>query len=93
MPEENESGRVNLLIGAIILLRVAAVLVIWVALFLAVFLGYFTVPILLVGGLTVVYAVTDAGLYVAMKREAEARKARRAFVVSQKGAHPSHRVD
>ncbi len=89
MPREDEGDRVTLQVGAIILLRVAAVLVVWVVFFLSMFLGYFTVPLLLIGGLTIVYAITDAGMYVAIRRQTEARQARQAFLSSSKDTHTS----
>jgi hypothetical protein len=43
------------------------------------FLGYFTVPLLLLAALTLFYAITDAGLVIALVRQ-RARQARRTFL-------------
>jgi predicted DNA repair protein MutK len=73
----------------IIVGRVVVVLLIWLALFLAMFLGYFTVPILLVGVMTLVYGLSDIGLFVAMRRQQQARDARRDFVRLHSAAEDS----
>jgi predicted DNA repair protein MutK len=53
----------------LIILKVALVLVIWLGIFLAMFMGYFTVPLLLVGGLVLVYSLTEIGLAMAINRQ------------------------
>ncbi len=49
--------------GALVLLwvlvRVAVVIVVWLALFLTVFLGYLTIPIVIVSLFVVAYAMID----------------------------------
>lgn len=89
MPEERQSGHTEPVLIMIIVGRVVVVLLIWLALFLAMFLGYFTVPILLVGVMTLVYGLSDIGLFVAMRRQQQARDARRAFVRSHSAAEDS----
>lgn len=63
MSDKNPSQRFDFLLAGVILIRVALVVVVWLGLFLAIFLGYFTVPIILIAVLTVIYAITDLGLY------------------------------
>jgi hypothetical protein len=61
--DKNPSQRFDFLLAVVIMARVALIVVIWLGLFLAIFLGYFTVPIILIAILTVIYAVSDLGLY------------------------------
>lgn len=68
------------LLLVLILARVGVILVVWLAIFLAMFLGYFTVPILLVGGLAVIYSLADLGLYVALKRQTKTEQLRHQFL-------------
>lgn len=92
MSEERQSGHNEPVLIMIIVGRVVVVLVIWLALFLAMFLGYFTVPILLVGVMTLVYGLSDIGLFVAMRRQQQARDARRAFARSLSTTEPSTQI-
>lgn len=72
MSERNEPERVSWLVGVFVIARVAFFLVIWIVLFLGMFLGYFTFPILMIGAVVVLYALSDVGLYVAVRRTAHA---------------------
>jgi len=56
------------LTGAVIIARVVFVLIIWLGLFVAMFLGYFTVPIIVVGGITLIYALSDLGFFFIIKK-------------------------
>jgi hypothetical protein len=71
------------LLLVLILARVGFVLVVWLAIFLAMFLGYFTVPILMVGGLAVIYSLADLGMYVALKRQNRTEFLRHQFLRGQ----------
>ncbi len=70
-------------VGFVIFFRVGLALLVWVALFLGLFLGYFTFPVLLVGILLLLYAVLDLGLFVRIQRQERAREARRAYLQEQ----------
>ncbi len=89
MPDKNEPTRVMFHVGLIILVRVVLILLIWLVLFLGMFLGYFTVPIILIGALTLVYTLTDAGLYLTVRRQT--RQAQDARSTPREG--PSHRTE
>lgn len=69
MPEEDKNNKIGALTGVIIIVRVVFVLIIWLGLFVAMFLGYFTVPILVVGGITLIYALSDLGVFYAIKKD------------------------
>jgi amino acid transporter len=65
----------------VILGRVVMILVLWVTLFVAIFLGYFTLPVLLIGLVTVIYMISDFGLYMTVKkRQQRARQEREALL-------------
>jgi hypothetical protein len=74
VPGDNFSRRLEPLVGLVIILRVGIILVVWMLLFLAMFLGYFTIPVFVVILLTLVYAITDFGLYVAINRNGSGRR-------------------
>jgi predicted DNA repair protein MutK len=84
--KDNEPGLSDSLLAVIILARVFVILVVWLALFLAMFLGYFTVPILLVGGVMLVYGLFDIGLYVVLKKQKQLHEPRRNFLRMQSQA-------
>lgn len=66
----------------VIIGRVVMILVLWVTLFLAIFLGYFTFPVLLIGLVTIIYMISDFGLYMTVKRRQRARQEREALLKS-----------
>jgi hypothetical protein len=68
MNNHNSGSQVDLVLIALVILRVLIVLGIWLALFLALFFGYFTVPIILLGIITVFYALSDIGVFVLFRR-------------------------
>lgn len=68
MSDKNPSQRFDFLLAVVILARVALIVVVWLGLFLAIFLGYFTVPIILIALLTIIYAVSDLGLYLLARK-------------------------
>jgi len=76
---ESESSRPHAWLAFVIVVRVTIFLLIWLVLFVGMFLGYFTVPLILLAALTLFYALTDAGLVMALVRR-RAREARRAFL-------------
>jgi protein-S-isoprenylcysteine O-methyltransferase Ste14 len=82
MPEKNPSQRANPLLMLFIIGRVIIILLVWLGVFLAMFLGYFTVPIILIGALAVIYALADLGFYVAVNRQRKARDLRKSFLNS-----------
>jgi len=81
------------LLLVLILARVSLILVIWLAIFLAMFLGYFTVPILMVGGLAVIYSLADLGMYVALKRQTKSQHLRYQFLHGQSRSEEPHQAD
>lgn len=87
-----ESSRAKGWLALVIVLRVTIFLGIWLVLFMGMFLGYFTVPLILLALLTLVYAITDAGLVIALMRQ-RARQARRAFLDTRQSDAPESRVD
>lgn len=77
----------------VIILKVVVILAAWLGIFLAMFLGYFTVPLLVVGGLALLYSIADFGLIVAIKRQKQTEELRKAFLQSGEGkrGRDSHR--
>ena len=71
MSEDPDSPDFDFLLNIVIILRVGLILVVWIALFLAIFMGYFTFPIILIGLVSLVYAISDLGLFLARKRSKE----------------------
>lgn len=78
----------ELFVGIIVLVRVGLALLIWVMLFLGLFLGYFTFPVLLVGVLFLIYAVLDLGLLFTVRRQEKDRSARQEFLQYQQDSRP-----
>jgi hypothetical protein len=65
---EGKNNQTDIWVGLVIIGRVILMLVIWISLFLAIFLGYFTYPLFLIGLLTLIYALSDLGIFVALKK-------------------------
>jgi apolipoprotein N-acyltransferase len=73
--QDRKSGALEVLFEIWIMIRVVLILIIWLGLFIAIFLGYYTIPIILVLFITLFYPISDA-LFVASlrrKRKADAR--------------------
>jgi len=66
--------------------RVIVVITVWLVLFLGVFVGYFTVPILLVATITILYSVADIRLSATVRRRERAREEREAFLRKKREA-------
>ena len=52
----------------VIAVRVFVVLVLWLAMFLMIFLGYFTVPFIIMVLITALFLISDLGLFTKLKR-------------------------
>jgi apolipoprotein N-acyltransferase len=63
-----------------ILFRVAIILVTWLGVFLATFLGYFTVPMVLIGVVVLIYTVSDIGLFLAFRHKGNGSDQRKLFL-------------
>ena len=74
MPEGKRSQLSETFMTIWIIVRVGLILVVWLALFLALFLGYFTVPIIIVIILSSLYTLTDAAFFVANRRQQQERE-------------------
>ena len=68
MKEEKPTGSRDPFLLLAILIRVLLILIVWLGVFLATFLGYFTVPVILIGIVAISYMLSDIGLYVAFRR-------------------------
>ncbi len=82
MPENKSTPGGDALVVVIILARVFVMLMLWLGIFLAIFLGYFTVPILLLGLVIVIYMISDLSLFVALKRTRKSVDERQEFIKS-----------
>ena len=82
MSDNNQSQSPDAVVVIVILARVFFMLVIWLLVFLGIFLGYFTVPIILIGIITVVYLISDLGLFVTLKRRRQKINERKEFIES-----------
>ena len=65
-------------------MAVFLMLVLWIGVFLAIFLGYFTVPLLLIGIITAVYLISDLGLFVTLKKRVNPLSERQKIIESNK---------
>jgi len=72
------------LVVLVILARVLIILVLWLAVFLATFLGYFTVPFLLISIITAAYLISDLGLFFTLKKRKDVKTDRQEFIDSIK---------
>lgn len=82
MPEEDPSRRANPLLMVFVVARVIIILAVWLGVFLAMFLGYFTVPVILIGAVAIIYAIADLGFYVAVNKQRKASDMRHTFLES-----------
>jgi apolipoprotein N-acyltransferase len=80
--ETKPSPSADAVVVIVILARVFFMLVVWLLVFLGIFLGYFTVPILLIGIITAVYLISDFGLFVTLKRRGIKSSERKEFIES-----------
>lgn len=78
--QDHADPPVDIWVSVVIIGRVIVMLVLFIALFLAIFLGYFTFPILLIAGVTVLYMLSDLGLYLRLARRRQARQERDEFL-------------
>ena len=88
-----DSGPASFLIGLIVVVRVTVVIIVWLVLFLGVFLGYFTGPIIIVTAITILYSVTDIGLFATVRRRERAREEREAFLRKKREAGKLNMTD
>jgi predicted membrane protein len=80
--DNKQSQSSDAVVVIVILARVFFMLVIWLLVFLGIFLGYFTVPILLIGIITAFYMISDLGLFVTLKRRKQKINERKEFIES-----------
>jgi hypothetical protein len=73
MPEGKQSSVPELFMTIWIIVRVGLILVVWILLFLALFLGYFMVPIFLVAIFALIYGLSDAAFIMTSKMQEKAR--------------------
>lgn len=83
MHEDDHSKRTNPLLMAFIIGRVVIILLVWLGVFLAMFLGYFTVPVILIGAMAIIYALVDLGFYMTVNRQKKASDLRHSFLDSR----------
>ncbi len=79
---EEKPPRGEAFVMVVILARVTIILVLWLGVFLATFLGYFTVPVFLIGLVVAIYMLSDLGLYLAIRRRRRRVDQRRMFLDS-----------
>lgn len=77
MADNQQPTGIDPWISIVIIIRVVAILVLWIVLFLSIFLGYFTFPILLIGLVTVIYMVSDLGIFVTLRRRQQTARLKR----------------
>ncbi len=79
MPEGSKAHVPEPLLFLWVIVKVALFIGIWLAIFLTMFLGYFTIPVIMIGVLVVIYTITDIGAYVALKRQRTGAELRAEF--------------
>jgi amino acid transporter len=80
LSEETPSENTDVWVNILIIGRVILMLVIWIALFLAIFMGYFTSPLILIAVITVIYAISDLGIFVALRKQKPAQSERAEYL-------------
>lgn len=73
-PDRQHGPSVDIWVGLVIIGRVLMITVVFLALFLAIFMGYFTFPIVVIAVVSIVYMISDVGLYMAIKKRLTRRK-------------------
>ena len=66
----------------VIMVRVFVVLVLWLAMFLTLFLGYFTIPFILMVLITAVFLLSDLSIFAKLKRSEKTISAHQEFIES-----------
>lgn len=84
MTEEKPTRAGDTLVMLVILVRVVVILLIWLGVFVAAFLGYFTVPLVLIGFVAVMYMLSDLGLFLVFRRRNKGISQRQLFLSSFK---------
>ncbi len=64
----------------LVLFRVIILLITWLGVFLATFLGYFTVPMVLIGVVVLIYTISDIGLFLAFRQKGSGSDQRKQFL-------------
>ncbi len=76
----NKNTPLSPFVAAFILLRVVVILVIWLGLFLTMYVGFFTIPVILISIMTIIYAIMDVVLYVRVRQYERFVKERKKFL-------------
>ena len=63
-----------------VLFRVVILLITWLGVFLATFLGYFTLPMVLIGVVVLIYTISDIGLFLAFRQKGSGSDQRKLFL-------------
>jgi membrane protein implicated in regulation of membrane protease activity len=75
MPTKKSPNDISAFVLLMVIIRVTIIIFIWLGLFIAMFVGVFTIPVLMVGGLTLVLALFDVGMFVKVDRYQHGREA------------------
>jgi hypothetical protein len=78
--ENDPTPSFDIWLSVVIIGRVVLMLGLWITLFLMIFLGYFTVPILIIGAVTILYMVSDLGMFVVVRRHRQALQQRKVLL-------------
>ena len=76
----NKNTPLSPFVAAFILLRVVLILIIWLGLFLTMYVGFFTIPVIVISIITIIYAIMDVVLYVRVRQYERFAKERKEFL-------------
>ena len=83
MPGSSKASVPEPLMFLWVILKVVSFLGIWLAIFLAMFMGYFTIPIIMIGILALVYAFADVGTAITNKRQRRQEELQHAMQITR----------
>jgi hypothetical protein len=78
--EKQHGPPMDIWVSLVILVRVAAILVFFLVLFLAIFMGYFTFPLLLIAAAAGIYVLIDFWVNFFHRKRAPDRREREEFL-------------
>lgn len=83
LDKEIQKAQPSFWVAIVVIARVFFTLALALVLFLGMWVGYFTLPLLIIGAVILFYALSDLGLLLLVRQREQSRKEREAFLQEQ----------